>query len=315
MRMVALLDTSISSNNLGDEIIMDAVRAELRACIPDAYFVTIVTHDYCGRIARKLLRQCEFGILGGTNAMSSAMLRGPNWRITPFDLGAMRNIVLMGVGWQDYHPKASLYARFLYKRVLSDRYAHSFRDGYTHAKAAQLNKKALNTACPTMWQLTPEHCATIPTRKANHAVTALTYYRPDPVHDRTMLDLLFAHYGKVYFWCQQAQDWEYLQSLGHYDVELIDPNVHAYTQLLQEEDVDFIGSRLHGGIRALQNGRRALITIVDNRAAEIGRDTNCMTLPRDDHTAIARWIAGSDPVRITLPTEAIEMWRGQFARA
>ncbi|WP_442680064.1 polysaccharide pyruvyl transferase family protein [Sphingomonas sp. ASY06-1R] len=313
MRLIALLDTSVSSDNLGDEIIMDAVRYELLDALPDAYFTTVATHDYLGRIGRKILKQCEFGILGGANSMSSQMLRGANWKISPLDLSPMQDkVVLMGVGWQDYHPNASRYARYVYERVLSKKYAHSFRDSYTLGKAQQLGRKTLNTACPTMWRLDDAHCAAIPTTKAKSAVAALTFYRPDPDNDRKLMQRICDSYGKVYFWSQQAEDWEYLHSLGNFDVELIHPNVRAYTDVLEGEDVDFIGSRLHGGIRAMQKGRRALIVIVDNRAAEIGRDTDLPTVARDNHARIAAWIEGSDPVRLKLPNEAINAWRTQF---
>ena len=36
--------------------------------------------------------------------------------------------------------------------------------------------------------------------------------------------------------------------------------------LIQDTECDYIGTRLHGGIRALQHGRRSLILSVDNRA-------------------------------------------------
>ncbi len=314
MRLIALLDTSVSSDNLGDEIIMDAVRHELLEALPDAYFTTVATHDYLGRIGRKILKQAEFGILGGANSVGSQMFRGANWKLSPIDLPAMQDkIVLMGVGWQDYHPAASRYARHVYNRVLSRKYTHSFRDSYSLGKGQQLGRKMSNTACPTMWRLDAAHCAAIPTTKAPSAVAALTYYRPDPENDRKLMTKICASYDKVYFWSQQAEDWDYLHSLGDFKVELIHPNVRAYTDLLESEDVDFIGSRLHGGIRAMQKGRRALIVIVDNRAAEIGRDTACPTVARDDHDRIAAWIAGSAAVQIRLPMEAIDAWRSQFA--
>jgi hypothetical protein len=58
-----------------------------------------------------------------------------------------------------------------------------------------------------------------------------------------------------------------------------------------------------------------LIIVVDNRAAEIGRDTGCPVVARDDQAGIRAWIEGSEPLQITLPTEAIDTWRGQFVAA
>ena len=35
-------------------------------------------------------------------------------------------------------------------------------------------QNVLNTGCPTMWRLTPEYCATIPTQKAKNVVFTLS---------------------------------------------------------------------------------------------------------------------------------------------
>jgi hypothetical protein len=48
----------------------------------------------------------------------------------------------------------------------------------------------------------------------------------------------------------------------------MDPNARSLRY-----DVDFVGARLHGGIRALQRGRRTLTIALDNRAREIAGDT------------------------------------------
>ncbi len=83
--------------------------------------------------------------------------------------------------------------------------------------------------------------------------------------------------------------------------------------MLDHEDVDFVGARLHGGIRALQRGRRALIVPVDNRAAEISKSTVLPVASRDEPEAIERWILDPQPTRIVLPWSAIAQWKAQFA--
>lgn len=313
MRLVALLDTSIATDNLGDEIIMDAVRLELASILPDAYLITVPTHDTLGRRAHKVLKAAEFGVVGGTNIMSSRLIRGANWKLNPLDLGSMHDIVLMGVGWMDYAPQPTRFARYLYDRVLARKYQHSARDDYSRLKVSQLRSKVLNTACPTMWRPTPEHVSGIPSEKADEVITALTYYRPKPDEDRALLTLLSRTYDKIWLWVQQPEDLAYAQSLGDFAFSTIPPNVAAYSQLLASERIDFVGSRLHGGIRALQHGRRTLILAIDNRAREIGRDTGLPVIERDDLAGIESWIDSMSVTSVKLPIDAIDNWREQFS--
>jgi hypothetical protein len=148
--------------------------------------------------------------------------------------------------------------------------------------------------------------------KADAVVTSLTSYRPDPDADRLILNLLRDRYSNVMFWTQQAADLPYLRALGDYDFEILAPNVRAYSDRLAGQRVDYVGSRLHGGIRALQNKRRSLVISVDNRATEIGRDTGLPVLERSNLDAIRHWIDAPSPTKIGLPTAAIAKWKAQF---
>lgn len=313
MRVLTLLDTTTSTDNLGDEIIMNAVRSELRTIIPDAYFYTVATHDSMGRRARKLLRKSEFSIVGGTNILSSNLLRASGWKVWPTDLPSMKDVVLMGVGWRDYQNAPTWYSKLMYDRILSKSRIHSSRDKYTRDRVIGLGLRSCNTTCPTLWQFTPARCAAISTVRSKEVVTTLTYYRADPENDRKTLDLLRKNYDRIHFWSQQCEDLAYLRSLGSYDVQIIDPNLGAYSDFLRDNDVDYVGSRLHGGIHALHHDRRALIVVVDNRAAEIGKDTNLPIVKRSDIAAIEQWIAFPAPTEVRLPVEAIDTWKAQFA--
>jgi hypothetical protein len=163
-----------------------------------------------------------------------------------------------------------------------------------------------------MWMLDERRCAQIPVRKARHAVFAVTYYRPAPAQDKRMFELLKANYEKLYFWPQQHPDIAYVRELGLDGFTMLEPDIAAYNRLLDEEDVDFVGGRLHGGIRALQRGRRALIIPVDNRGVELGKSTNLPVLSRDDPDAVAHWINTPEPVHLILPWDAIARWKSQF---
>jgi polysaccharide pyruvyl transferase WcaK-like protein len=118
----------------------------------------------------------------------------------------------------------------------------------------------------------------------------------------------------VYFWSQQLQeDHDYLNSLGLRGQIPVITELDGYNRLLAAGDVDVIGTRLHGGVRALQYGRRALILTVDNRAAELAKKTNIPVVDRRDMGTIKSWIGSSPAVSISLPWDAINAWKGQFA--
>lgn len=312
MKQATLLDTAVSSDNLGDEIIMDAVRDELFALMPDTYFHTVATHDGLGFTGRRILRRTALGIVGGTNFLSSNLLRRSGWKISAADTLWLHDIVMMGVGWRDYQQKPTTYSAFVYKKALSHQHIHSCRDDYSAGMLRSLGFEVVNTSCPTMWKLSPAVCRSIPVDKAPAVVAALTYYRPEPEHDRALLQLLQSRYRKVFFWTQQAEDRSYFESLGPFQVEHIPANIKAFDRILETEDVDFVGSRLHGGIRALQKGRRTLILSIDNRATEIGRDTGLPVVDRKDVARVSAWIDARAPTAIRLPDAAIAAWKQQF---
>lgn len=312
---ITLLDTSAATDNLGDEIIIDAVEEVISEVLPNAYVYRVATHEYMSWISRRYLKKSSLAIVGGTNLLSPHMgLQGPFaiWKMMPWDILALGHTVLLGVGWYDYMRGPDLYTKWALKRILSKDYIHSVRDRYTKEKLSALGKDLRDTACPTMWSLTPSHCEAIPRRKADKAVTTLTYYRGDPSNDRLMLETLLRHYKEVYFWAQQSDDRGYFESLQVKGIKSISPSVRRYTEFLDSEDIDFVGTRLHGGIRAMHKRKRTLILGVDNRAREIARNSDLPVLDRADVTGIEEWICGDRPTCITLPVAEIAAWKAQF---
>lgn len=312
--LVNVFDTAIGSDNLGDHIIMDSVWDVIREILPDAVISKTPSHRRATLAELRAGKKCALSIVGGTNILKSHMLVRGNWRITPLDYLYWRNVVLLGVGWQQYGGEADAATRLFFKSVLSRTHLQSVRDMHTHGKLHRHVPTAIYTACPTMWELDEQRCRRIAVRKARNVVFAVTYYRPAPAQDRRVFEILKSRYDKVFFWPQQERDIPYLRDLGIADqVVPIKPDVRHYNDVLADGDVDFVGARLHGGIRALQRGRRAMIIPVDNRAIELGKSTFLPTVSRDDPDAIVRWIDNPAPTRVVLPTDAIRQWKAQFA--
>lgn len=335
--MISVFDTSICTENIGDFIIMKAVRRELADLFPDEYHVNIPTHDVLGPEAIRLLKESRYGIVGGTNLLSSNMEPAPKrgtfrhkfrrflrpsvercnqWRLTREDRRLLPGkLILLGVGWWQYQSPPLPYTRALLRSVLHAEMLHSVRDEYTSdmLKAAGF-KNVLNTSCVTLWRLDADHLAKVPTGKAPEVISTLTDYKPAPELDRKMLVTLLSNYEKVHLWIQGSKDRAYAASIGgDLPLSFISPNLPAFDLLLQRAPaIDYVGTRLHAGIRALQMCRRALIVSVDNRATEISRDTGLPVLERFAVDSLSERINTNEPIRLKLPWDNILRWREQF---
>jgi hypothetical protein len=157
--------------------------------------------------------------------------------------------------------------------------------------------------------------ATIPTSKADDVLLMLTDYNKNRPADRQLLDLLFAQYKRVYFWPQGGGDARYLAEFSRPAI-LLDRSLAALEQLLlRAEPIDYIGTRLHGGIKCLEHGRRSLVLGIDNRATEIAGDTGLPVIARSDLDLLQSWIAGSQPLRLTINGAAVERWKRELSTA
>jgi polysaccharide pyruvyl transferase WcaK-like protein len=310
--IITMLDTSVATDNLGDEVILDCITMIVRSLFPDAYVYRVATHEYMTGISRAMIRRSDLSILCGTSILCSNMIYTSPWKLRPWDPFLLRNIVALGIGWRDSARRTNAYTRWLIRNALSTSMTHSTRDNFAQSRLAELGRVALNTGCPTMWELNPAHCATIPTKKADQVVAAVTWYKPNRGADTALLYLLSRTYKRVYCWPQQAEDKSYVDSLAVPGIAFVRPSVREYDRLLENEEVDYVGLRLHGGIRALQHRRRTLILPVDNRATDISADTGLPVIARDRLGLIEEWIWGEQSTTLQLPTGAIENWKRQF---
>jgi polysaccharide pyruvyl transferase WcaK-like protein len=170
----------------------------------------------------------------------------------------------------------------------------------------------VNTGCPTLWNLSPEHCQNISVDKADSVVTSLNTFFPNKNLDGTLLRTLAHHYREIYFWIQNPADYGYAKQFG-VDLVFLDPTVPALDQFLSSHgNLDYVGNRLHAGIRALQHGVRTLIVEVDNRAKMMGVDWGLPTVARDGFDEMASWISASKKLDLRLPLREIEDWKRQF---
>ncbi len=282
MKKIVILDTWINNANLGNKIIFESVHSIALSMFPDSFIYQVSALEYVNA-GQDLLRKADYIFLAGTNQLSSDMNSTSEWCAEPEEDFWQRKVILFGVGWwqyQDFLPNE--YTQRLLRNTLSASHHHSVRDSYTADRLQNLGFKAYNTGCPTLWSLTTEHCKKISYTKSDSVVLTFTEYNQKPEFDRELFEIVSNTYSKIYFWPQQYLDYFYAKEICGDRIEFVNPSTEAFDDLLMNVEVDYIGTRLHAGIRALQKGRRSLIISVDNRAQEISKNFRLPVLLRED---------------------------------
>lgn len=314
--LIAVFDTSISSLNVGDEIINASAIEFLEEAFSRHQLIKFSTHAGISSIGIYRANLCQHRIVCGSNLLSGTIFKTGQWNLSLLDVFRLKKHILMGVGWINYNSEISYLSKLAYHQLLSKKYIHSVRDDYTKNKLNELGvTNVINTGCPTTWKLDSEHCAKIPKEKAKKVVFTLTDYAKDQVNDKILIEALLKNYEEVYFWIQGSTDFEYFNELGYINskINIIPPQLSKYDAVLSNNDIDFIGTRLHAGIRALQKKRRTFIIAVDNRATEKAKDFNLPVIERHELKISINDLINSEYVcNIKINKVAIDEWLSQF---
>ena len=316
MKVISVLDTTITSYNLGNQIIMEAVYSVLEELFPEDFLFSLPWEGPISKTSHRYMRSSDYIFFGGTNSLSSHMLSYKQMGFRIRDLVRFNQLTLLGMGWWQYQGDPDLYTELFIKRLLSPRTIHSVRDSYTQQKLSNIGvTQVVNTSCPTTWNLTPDHCSRIEEKKGKNVVLTLTDYNKSREADSRLLELLLDSYERIYYWVQGIGDLDYINSFEKISREIIiiPPKLSKYDHVLDTMDCDYIGTRLHAGIRAIQRQRRAMILAVDNRATEISRDIGLNVRERNDYSGIKKFINESYVTNLNIPFEDISRWKEQFA--
>ncbi len=326
MKRIVLFDTSVGSLNHGDGIIMESFEKNAKDILDGNYISKFPTHTPCFTFCQQVKRNPRYNFVNdsdykficGTNLLNNRMyIPWPFFNINFFNSGCYKNSVLVGVGASAFPKgsnKVSLYSKLLFSKILSKEYKHSVRDERTKLIVDSIlgEGSAINTGCPTIWGLTKEHCAKIPNKKAEEVILTLTDYSAKKEHDERLIEVLLKNYKKVYFWPQGTKDMEYFGTFCQTEnITVISPGVKAYSEFLSEKDVDFVGTRLHAGIYAMQHKRRTVILSVDNRARDMAESYNLHVLDRASDK-LEEKINSEFATDIKINEENIRTWKSQF---
>lgn len=306
-RIIGILDPSMSSDNMGDHIIQDAVRAELADAFPDWELVALPTQRTLTLSEMYSARACQHFFVGGTNILNGNLPFYRQWKLDPLIVSILRGRTSpMGVGWWKYQDKTNALSAWTW-RTLFGHNPVSVRDSYTRSKVEQLGSRAINTSCPTMWRL-PD-VVNSSSSVSDTVVVTLTDYRRSVDFDVAMFEALRSIYKYVYLWPQGEKDRDYVERL-RLEVTIGPREVSWFDEMLLG-GVDYVGTRLHAGVRAHQLRAHSMIVAIDNRAVEISHDTGLPIVMRHDFRKYADAFAARTPVRLHLPKTEIEDWKKQ----
>jgi polysaccharide pyruvyl transferase WcaK-like protein len=321
MKNILLLDTSVATLNKGDEIIMECVREELQFLTKNNFVINLPTHIspfHSYQIWRnsnrvKVYKNADYKFVGGTNLLIPNMLTHfPQWNLNIFNYKAVAGCVLVGVG-AGAGEKTNKYTKHLYKKLLNHEFFHSARDERSRQIMENYGVKALNTGCVTMWKLTPEFCKQIPTKKADRVVFTLTSSVNKDEKDQELIDILLKNYKQVYFWPQGIDDYDYFKQFNNIDdIILIDSDLKTYDKLLNGDNLDYVGTRLHGGVYAMRHKKRTIIISIDERAREINKCNNLNCIEKSHIQKLDELINSEFTTEIRMPYDEINKWKNQF---
>ena len=98
----------------------------------------------------------------------------------------------------------------------------------------------------------------------------------------------------------------------HENVHVLQATKDAYDKFLTENDTDYVGTRLHGGVYAMRHKRRAIIIAIDERARAINEKNHLNCIEKDRIHDLEDIICSDFKTSIVMPFDEIERWKKQF---
>ena len=322
-KILIVHNPAIGTDNLGDEIILRYCNRVIARCFPWFRYrrIDVPTHAPVDKRFEEAMKRADLQIVCGTNILCPHVAKYNLWKMEGgVDRSAYRNIVLLACGWNRYSPGISEESRKLYRSILSRDRLHCVRDAYTKNRMEEMGfRNVVNTNCVTLWGFSERMMERIPAEKAPAAVFTLTAHRKDPERDAFLVETLLRNYRETFFWPQGDRDADYFGALlassgiPPQKVRVVERSLKAFDALLDRGGIDYVGTRLHGGCHALNKGRRTLIVALDNRAAEIARDTNLPIVQAEDVVrTLPERINARIPVALRIQRGNIGRWKKQF---
>jgi polysaccharide pyruvyl transferase WcaK-like protein len=175
-----------------------------------------------------------------------------------------------------------------------------------------------HSSCPTTWGLKGSFVNKFNPDLKKILVMLTSYNQDEETDNRILETVLESGMNQIYFFPQSLNDTAYLMQLELYKKNrdkfiLLPHELSNLIQLLSSEQINYIGSRLHGGILCMKYGQPSLILSVDNRAQEMKKSIRLNIIERKDSETLKKWMSREYiPAPVQLPLDGIELWKNQF---
>ena len=115
---VIIFDTSMYSNNKGDQIISFYCNKVIEECLGSRYTVRVPTHQLPTKEELAVIRRTRQKIVCGTNILSPNFAEWSLWKM-PNNLSGYTNIIALGIGWGYYSNEISDKSKTVYRHIFS----------------------------------------------------------------------------------------------------------------------------------------------------------------------------------------------------
>lgn len=321
-----IFNTALASSNRGDEIIFNSAEEYLERLLKNSYTMYFGTHVrnislyhlQKNNLKVKYANEADYKFILGTNLLTANIIRSlGQWQIGILDRRIYKNSILMGVGTTMNHGTLTHITKTMYEQILRKDIAHSVRDEESLELLSTIKGiDVINTGCPTLWKLTDEVCSKIPVDKSPNVIITVSGHTKlrNQEKDQLLINVIEKNYDKIYLWVQTSEDENYFRMLNHKKEATMIYSFKDYDAVCKNGKVDYVGTRLHGGIYAMQSGVRAIIVEIDHRAEGIRKTNHINTIKREEISAenLENMINSTIKTEIYLKEKEIREWTSQF---
>ena len=288
MKKVILLNPFIGSTNLGDAVIVNSIKSLFNDWGID-FIAELTTHRPWNEVERKLAKEADYFIVGGSNLLTTSLfpLAHTQWKISYKEFLLIRGkAILFGPGWRRDEGNITYFTSSLYASLMAKEVPQLVRDGVSQSRLLKTERNVVNSSCPTLFRI-DEVMENPHSTYSNTVVVALSGNIKSVEQDRLILKIAEDNFEKIKLFPQGIfdpqfpaySDEAYYQEL-EIDFDILDGSLEAYSAELKTGS-HYFGTRLHGGIFAMQHGNPSTIIDVDTRASNIFAGTGYQVLQRE----------------------------------
>lgn len=305
-KAIAVADTSIASDNLGDQVIMMALERELRPVLADRATLVVPTHSPLGYRGRRILDAVDICLVGGTNLLPARPGPRQLWRLPP-QPSRRRKFVLVGCGF-DRTPTRSA-AAYL-RSVLHPNAVHSCRDAITQQYLLGMGMRAELTGCVTTWSTSNDAITSAERRQLSSSAVLITNSSlRSSAAEENILNAASETYDSVSVWLQAPRDLTQLDHPRLRAAPVVSGGPSSLVDHLRRTGADVVTTRLHAALLSQRTGARSTLFALDDRVARTCDAVGASYHPEPASVAAAAEAIRTSPRTFRPRTSEIDRWR------